>query len=184
MSTEERILRIENAVATLAELSGQHDVRLAAVERSFQTLVALSVRASERMDTHQDWINQLGASRAEADARMTALTDAEIRADDRIAGLTEGQRLADARAAEADARLAELAAAQTRNEASIAALAEGQRLADTRAAEADARIAEIAEAHKQLTEAHRHTEEVVSRLGVKVDALVEAVRGRGGGGAG
>lgn len=170
MSTEERILRIENAVATLAELSGQHDARLAAVERSFQTLVALSVRASERMDTHQDWINQLGASRAEADARMAALTDAEIRADDRIAALTEAQSRAGARSAEADAR--------------VAALTEGQRLADARAAEADARMAEIAEAHKKLTEAHRYTEEVVSRLGVKVDALVEAVRGRGGGGAG
>src|SRR5215218_5756541 len=36
--SEDRILRLENAMATLAEISAQHDERLAAIERSNQRL--------------------------------------------------------------------------------------------------------------------------------------------------
>ena len=36
--SEDRILRLENALATLAEISAQHNGRLAAIERSNQRL--------------------------------------------------------------------------------------------------------------------------------------------------
>ena len=38
MSSDERNLRLENAMATLAEMAAQHNERLAVTERSNQTL--------------------------------------------------------------------------------------------------------------------------------------------------
>jgi chromosome segregation ATPase len=102
--SEERILRLENAMTTLAEISAQHNERLAAIERSnqrleqtVQSLKELTagvqrrvtrleesyVTAVELLRSHHDGIMELRAAQAHADARITALADAQIRADER-----------------------------------------------------------------------------------------------------
>ena len=62
------------------------------LEQSFKILVELARRADERMDDHLAWINQLGAAQAElaaaqanADTKIAALADAQIRAEDEMA---------------------------------------------------------------------------------------------------
>ncbi len=73
---------------------------IAGLERSFQMLTELARSADGRMDTHQSWINALGEAQANADARIAALADAQIRTEDII---REGRSRAD----EAFARLAD-----------------------------------------------------------------------------
>lgn len=119
MTTEERVLRLENAFATLAEMSAQSDARHdqlaqlvaqsdARQERLAQmvaqeagrtdTLLQLVRDHDERMETQQGWINQLGTAQSESEAKIAALADAQIRteeaqanADVRIAALIESQ---------------------------------------------------------------------------------------------
>jgi chromosome segregation ATPase len=117
MTTEERVLRIENAFATLSELVAQShesaaqsrartdaltdlltrtETRTADLENSFQLLTELARNASERADTHDAWINQLGAgqaelraAQAESEHKIAALADAQIRTTDALKKLFE-----------------------------------------------------------------------------------------------
>jgi DNA repair exonuclease SbcCD ATPase subunit len=107
MTTEERVLRLENAFATLSELVAQShesaaqsrartdaltdlltrtETRTADLENSFQLLTELARNASERADTHDAWINQLGAGQAE-------LRAAQAESEHKIAALVDSQLL-------------------------------------------------------------------------------------------
>jgi chromosome segregation ATPase len=88
MSVEERVLRLENAFATLQELAARSDARTGRLEDSFQKLMELAVSASERDDTQVSWINELGAAQTNADARIAALADAQIRTEEQVSSLT------------------------------------------------------------------------------------------------
>jgi septal ring factor EnvC (AmiA/AmiB activator) len=85
MSVEDRVLRLENAFTTLVE-----------IQRGLE----------ERFDTHEKWINELGASQAELAMAQAELTKAQA-------------ELAMAQAELATAQ-AELVTAQARTEASLA----------------------------------------------------------------
>ena len=99
MATEERLLRLENAFATLAELASNHHERISGLEQSFQMLVELARSADERMDQHLAWINQLGEAQANTETKMAALTDAQIRTDEALSRLAESQaKLAESQA--------------------------------------------------------------------------------------
>ncbi len=71
MSTEERLLRLENA---------------------FNTLVELMRNADERADGHQAWINTLGEAQAESERRIAALVDAQIRTEEKAQRTDEALR--------------------------------------------------------------------------------------------
>jgi DNA repair exonuclease SbcCD ATPase subunit len=121
MATEERLIRLENAFATLAELASnqherantleqslaelasEHHERIFTLEQSFQMLVQLAQSADERMDQHLAWINQLGEAQANTESKLAALTDAQIRTDEALSRLADSQ----ARLADSQARLAE-----------------------------------------------------------------------------
>lgn len=118
MTTEERLLRLENAFATLAELAARQHERTDSLEQSHQILVQLVRNMDERMDQHLTWINQLGAESVNADVKIAALADAQIRADEARTN--------------ADAKIAALADAQIRTEASLGRLAEAQAQTDKR----------------------------------------------------
>ena len=91
MTTEERVLRLENAFVMLTEL-----VR----------------NAEERSDDHDKWINELGAAQANSEAKIAALADAQIKNESAIASLTlKMAALADAQVKTEEA-LAGLATAQ------------------------------------------------------------------------
>ena len=81
MTTEERLLKLENAFNTLAELAAKSNERTSELEQSFVTLTQLAVSASERMDTQMGWINSLGAAQAE-------LTQAQANTEKALASLT------------------------------------------------------------------------------------------------
>ena len=92
---DERMAQNDQRTSTLAQqnelllkLTAQHDGRIASLEKSFQALTQLAVSASERADQHGAWINQLGAAQAEADAKIAALADAQIRTEKALARLT------------------------------------------------------------------------------------------------
>ncbi len=68
MSTEDRLLRLEN---------------------SFNTLVELARSADERMETQQGWINQLGAAQTSLEEKMAALVDAQIQTERAITRLSD-----------------------------------------------------------------------------------------------
>jgi hypothetical protein len=77
VTTEERLLRLENAFATLVE-----------VQRGLE----------ERFDTHEKWINELGAAQtrltdaqANSEAKIAALADAQIKTEEALARLAEAQ---------------------------------------------------------------------------------------------
>jgi|ERR1044071_485521 chromosome segregation ATPase len=96
MATEERIVRLENAVATLAELASKHHERVSTLEQSFQMLVQLARSADERLEQQLSWINQLGEAQANTEVKMAALTDAQIKMDEALSRLAESQaRLAE-----------------------------------------------------------------------------------------
>ncbi|OLE51785.1 MAG: hypothetical protein AUG51_21225 [Acidobacteria bacterium 13_1_20CM_3_53_8] len=103
MTVEERVLRLENAFATLAEMVTKEQTRT-------DVLLQLVSDHDERMVTQQDWINQLGHAQAESEAKIAALADSHIRLEE-----------AHTRLEEAHARLEE---AQARTEAAITRLTE------------------------------------------------------------
>jgi transcription elongation GreA/GreB family factor len=82
MTTEERVLKLENAFATLSELVAQEKTRT-------DVLLQLVRDHDERMNQQLTWINHLGAESANADARIAQLADAQIRTEEAITRLTE-----------------------------------------------------------------------------------------------
>ena len=109
MSADDRILRLENAMATLAELAADQERRTARLEEStahlqestarleesFVLLVALIRRHDERLDearAAQDKLggaqNELRAAQVESEHKIAALADAHIRTEEALANLT------------------------------------------------------------------------------------------------
>jgi chromosome segregation ATPase len=89
--------------------------RLTELERSFVTLTHLLESASERADTHDGWINQLGKAQAElshaqaeTETKIAALVDAQVRTEDVVARLGRA--------------VTQLVESQTRTDAQIAQL--------------------------------------------------------------
>jgi len=109
MTTEERVLRLENAFASLSEMTAKVDSRT-------DTVVVMLRNHESRFDDHTDWINQLGsrmeelaAAQANSEHKIAAMTDAIIR-------LEEAQR-------RTDTKLDALAGAQLRTEDAMSWLA-------------------------------------------------------------
>jgi chromosome segregation ATPase len=102
MSDDNRILRIENALATLAELSADHGRRVARLEEAFVTLVELARSHNEGLDelraaqaelsTAQVELStaqvELSTAQAETEHKLAALVDAQIRTEEALSKLT------------------------------------------------------------------------------------------------
>jgi hypothetical protein len=68
MSVEDRVLRLENAFATLVE-----------IQRGLE----------ERFDTHEKWINELGAAQVGLTRAQAELVQAQARTEASLAGTNE-----------------------------------------------------------------------------------------------
>jgi hypothetical protein len=91
MTTEERVLRLENAFATLAEMVANEKTRT-------DLLLQLVRDHEERSETHGSWINQLGTAQAESERKIAALVDAQIRTEESLSRLSVTvERLVDER---------------------------------------------------------------------------------------
>lgn len=111
MTTEERLLRLENSFSSLSELAAKSEANTA-------QLIELARNADERMDDHEKWINELGAAQANSEARIAALADAQIKTEAVITSL--GQKV-DSLAQQ----VGELTAAQSATDRRLNALIDG-----------------------------------------------------------
>jgi hypothetical protein len=90
MSSEDRITPLENAFSTLAELAADHQRRISRLEESFVMLVDLTRNQDAGMD-------DLRAAQAEAERKIAALADANLRTEESQAHMAEAfGRLAEA----------------------------------------------------------------------------------------
>ena len=143
-----------------ANIPDRIERRVKNVEEAIQLLTEAALRADERADTHQEWLNQLGAGQSNLEVKLAALTDAQIRTEDALKGIRESQ----AHLIEEQAGLAE---SQKR-------LTESQE----RLSEAQARLTEdmarLAKAQERLAESQAHSDK-------RLDALIDIIsEGRDG----
>jgi peptidoglycan hydrolase CwlO-like protein len=101
MSTEDRVLRLENAFTTLVELAAEQNRRMNDQQRRVERLEDSLVTLIELTRSHHEGLDEvkaeLRAAQADTERKIGALADAQIRADERSAGLTDAmRRLADA----------------------------------------------------------------------------------------
>jgi hypothetical protein len=75
MSVEDRVIKLETFAADVREHT--------------RILTALLERHSERMDNHDAALAEMHAAQANADARIAALADAQIRTEDALRRLIE-----------------------------------------------------------------------------------------------
>lgn len=113
MSEDERILRLENAMATLAELAAKQQLlseeqqrliadqqrRTARLEESFVVLVELTRGHDESIDELKESVDELKAARAETERKfaelagaMKGLAEAQAHADRRVDALVDIMR--------------------------------------------------------------------------------------------
>ena len=110
--SEDRILRLENAMATLAEISAQHDERLAAIERSNQRLEQTAQRLEQTVQSLEQTVQSLKDLTADVQRRVTRLEESYVAVVELLRSHHDG--------------ITELRAAQANTEAKIAALADAQ----------------------------------------------------------
>ena len=82
MSSDERILRLENAFSTLTELAARQHERITRLEESFVMLVEMTRRHGEGME-------ELRAAQAESEHKLAALADAQAHTDRRLDALID-----------------------------------------------------------------------------------------------
>ncbi len=79
-------------------MSSHIESRIKTVEEAMQALTQLAISASERMDTHESWINELAAEQVKLAAEQARLARAQ-------ANLSEAQARTEAVMAETGERL-------------------------------------------------------------------------------
>jgi predicted nuclease with TOPRIM domain len=103
MSTEDRVLRLENA---------------------FSTLVELARTQSERMDEYEHRSEELAVAQKRMDARMEELAEAQKRTEVRMGELAEAQKQTEAHISVLAQVMADLGRAQAHTEAALTSLTE------------------------------------------------------------
>ena len=89
MSTEDRILRLENAMSTLAEMAADQQRRTSRLEESFTVLIDLVRRHDDRMDEFREGLKELRAAQAESERKIGALADAQAHTDKKLDALID-----------------------------------------------------------------------------------------------
>ncbi|HEX8651522.1 MAG TPA: hypothetical protein VF708_11840 [Pyrinomonadaceae bacterium] len=79
MTTEERLLRLENAFATLAELAAKSNERHDSADDRLDKLLARALSAKERMSQEPAWRKELGVAQARLAQAQTKLKEAKKR---------------------------------------------------------------------------------------------------------
>jgi predicted nuclease with TOPRIM domain len=119
MSTDDRILRLENAMATLAELSANQEGRIARLEEASAHLEETTARLQDSTVRLQDSTVRLQELTANLQESFVMLVQLARNHNERLDEVHAEQ--AELRAAQADLR-----AAQAESERKIAALADAQ----------------------------------------------------------
>ncbi|HEY9284101.1 MAG TPA: hypothetical protein VIP46_11665 [Pyrinomonadaceae bacterium] len=109
MSSDEAMLRLQNALASLAEMGADHEQRISRMEQAYVAVVEMLRRHDQRVD-------EFSAMRDETDQKLAALVDAQIKAEDEMSRLRSAQAGTGQTLAETDQKLAALVDAQIRAE--------------------------------------------------------------------
>ena len=135
--SEVRILRLENAMATLAEVSAQHDERLAAIEgmnrrleRTTQSMERSVQTLTESVQTLTELAAAQNALTADTQRRVMRLEESYVMVVELLRSHHDGTAELRAAQANADSKLAALADAQIHTEARMSRLAESQAHSD------------------------------------------------------
>jgi len=158
--SEDRIVRLESAMATLAEVSAQHNERLAAIEQTAQGLertVERLDRTVERLERTTQTLSELAANHHQLIANLQR----------RVTGLEESQAMLVEMLHSHHDGLTELRTAQANAGAKIAALADAQIRTEAAMERGNERVQT---ALAQLAESQTHTDR-------RLDALIDIVRG-------
>lgn len=197
--SEDRILRLENAMATLAEISAQHNERLAAIELSNQRLEQTNQRleqttqrleqttqrleqTTQRLGQGFQTLTELATNQHEGltGVKRTNQTLSELAADHqqlianmqrRVVGLEESRAMLVEMLRSHHDGIEELRAAQANADARIAALADAQIRTEAAMERGSERVQT---ALAQLAESQTHTDQ-------RLDALINIVRDDRGG---
>jgi septal ring factor EnvC (AmiA/AmiB activator) len=86
-------------------MSSNIEPRIKTVEEAMQALTQLAVNASERMDTHESWINELAAQQVSLTTEQVNLAAEQARLARAQAALSEAQARSEAVLAETGERL-------------------------------------------------------------------------------
>ena len=168
MTTEERVLKLENAFSTLAQLAASQDERTSA-------LTQLAARQDERTSA-------LAQIAARQDARTSALAQIAARQDARTADTEQSIRLLLEIAQTQSSRIDDGDERQRQTDAHLDVL--GLRMTEVATAQAELATAqaELATAQAELATAQARTERTVEQLGqaltkltARVDHLSETV---------
>lgn len=89
MTTEERLLRLENAFATLSELAAKSNERHDSADDRLDKLLTLALSADERMSQQQEWINELGTGQVSLTRAQAELAVAQARTEAAMAETNE-----------------------------------------------------------------------------------------------
>ena len=186
--SEDRNLRLENAMATLAEISAQHSERLAAIERSnlrlensLQTLTELAANQSERVNRVETSLQTLTELAVSQSGRINGVENSiqtltEVAADQvklmanlqrRVKGLEESSGTVVELLQSHHDGMTELRAAQADADAKIAALADAQIRTEATLERSNERLQLSL---SRLAESQAHSDR-------RLDALIDIVRG-------
>ncbi|HEX8141454.1 MAG TPA: hypothetical protein VF553_02595 [Pyrinomonadaceae bacterium] len=135
--------------------------RVVSLEQAFLALSAMVKRADERQDTVGESINLLTKMIEHHEQRLDGVHAEQSNADERIAALADAQ-------IRTEGALKELSAIQSNADERIAALADAQIRTEASQSHADERIAALADAHIK-------TEEALAKLTEKLHRLADTV---------
>ena len=173
MSTEDRFLRLENALATLAELSANHEQRIARLEESSVRLEESSVRleaSSVRLEASSVRLGEAFGRLEEGFLRLgEAFVTRVPRLEESFVMLVALARSHEERIDQANEGIDQLRAAQANSEQKIAALADAQIRGE------DA----MNELRGALADAHARTEAALATLTERVNVILDERQGGG-----
>jgi predicted nuclease with TOPRIM domain len=159
---EERVSRIEEYIAALADAQRRTEERVGRVEEQIAALAEAQRRTEERVGRVEERVSQLEERVGRIEGYIAALAEAQHRTEERVSRIEEN--------------VAALAEAQRQTQENVAALAEAQH-------QMQENVAALAEAQRQtqenvtaLAEAQRQTQEQVQKLASTVSLLAEQVR--------
>lgn len=169
MSADERILRLENALATLAEFGANQERRTARLEEAFARLEESSRHHEERLQRLEDGFRGLEDGFRGLAEGFRALAQVGVDQQRRTARLEDSYQSVVELLGRHDDRLDELRAAQAETERKMAALADSQvRLADSQE--------RLADSHARLTESQARLADSQAHSDRRLDALIDIVR--------
>jgi archaellum component FlaC len=147
---EERVSRIEEYIAALADAQRRTEERVGRVEEQIAALAEAQRRTEERVGRVEERVSQLEERVGRIEGYIAALAEAQHRTEERVSRIEEN--------------VAALAEAQRQTQENVTALAEAQRQTQEQVQKLASTVSLLAEQVRSLVEAQKHTDDTVGSL--------------------